>query len=80
MGLFDNPLHVAFLVLVILLVFGPRRIPEMARSLGVGLSEFRNGLTGTIDATGVAASDQDPVVLVNVVESDGRAGGLIDSV
>ena len=33
MGL-DNPLHIAFLVVILLLVFGARRLPEIGRSLG----------------------------------------------
>ena len=35
MGL-DNPLHIAFLVVILLLVFGARRLPEIGRSLGIG--------------------------------------------
>ena len=34
MGL-DNPLHIAFLVVILLLVFGAKRLPEIGRSLGV---------------------------------------------
>jgi sec-independent protein translocase protein TatA len=40
MGL-DNPLHIAFLVLVLLLLFGAKRIPGMARDLGTGMREFK---------------------------------------
>jgi len=45
MGL-DNPLHIAFLVLILLLVFGARRLPELGRSLGSGMREFKQGITG----------------------------------
>jgi len=33
------------LLLVILLVFGPKRLPEMGRSLGKGMREFKNSVT-----------------------------------
>ena len=33
------------LLLVILLVFGPKRLPEMGRSLGRGMREFKNSVT-----------------------------------
>lgn len=33
------------LLLVILLVFGPKRLPEMGRSLGRGMREFRHSIT-----------------------------------
>jgi sec-independent protein translocase protein TatA len=37
------------LLLVILLVFGPKRLPEMGKSLGKGMREFKNSITGKED-------------------------------
>jgi sec-independent protein translocase protein TatA len=45
MGL-DNPLHVALLVVLLLLVFGARRLPEIGRSLGSGMREFKDSISG----------------------------------
>ncbi len=45
MGL-DNPLHIAFLVVILLLVFGARRLPEIGRSLGSGMREFKDSISG----------------------------------
>ena len=45
MGL-DNPLHIAFLLVILLLVFGARRLPEMGRSLGAGLRGFKESING----------------------------------
>jgi sec-independent protein translocase protein TatA len=45
MGL-DNPLHIALLVLLLLLVFGAKRLPEIGRSLGSGMREFKSSITG----------------------------------
>jgi sec-independent protein translocase protein TatA len=45
MGL-DNPLHILLLLLLVLLVFGARRLPEIGRSLGTGLREFKQSVTG----------------------------------
>jgi sec-independent protein translocase protein TatA len=45
MGL-DNPLHIAILALIVLLVFGARRLPEIGRSLGTGMREFKDSVTG----------------------------------
>jgi len=33
--------------LVLLLLFGPRRLPEMGRSLGHGMREFKSSVTGS---------------------------------
>ena len=45
LGLY-NPLHIAFLLILVLLVFGAKRLPEMGRSLGAGMRGFRDSLTG----------------------------------
>jgi len=45
MGL-DNPLHIAFLLILLLLVFGAKRLPEMGRSLGSGMRGFKETLSG----------------------------------
>ena len=52
MGL-DNPLHIAFLLFVVLIVFGAKRLPELGRSLGSGMRGFRDALGG-LDAPAVA--------------------------
>ena len=45
MGL-DNPIHLAFLLILLLLVFGAKRLPEMGRSLGSGMRGFKESLSG----------------------------------
>jgi sec-independent protein translocase protein TatA len=37
------------LLFIILLLFGAKRIPQLARSLGVGSREFRKGISGAYD-------------------------------
>jgi sec-independent protein translocase protein TatA len=37
------------LLLVLLLVFGPKRLPEMGRQLGRGMREFKDSVTGKDD-------------------------------
>jgi sec-independent protein translocase protein TatA len=38
--------EILLLGLVVLLVFGPKRLPEMGRSMGRGLREFKDSVTG----------------------------------
>jgi len=45
MGL-ENPLHILILLVVILLVFGAKRLPEIGRSLGEGLRGFKDSISG----------------------------------
>lgn len=42
----DNPIHILFLLMLLLLVFGAKRLPEMGRSLGTGMRGFKDALTG----------------------------------
>jgi sec-independent protein translocase protein TatA len=37
------------ILIVALLVFGPKRLPEIGRSLGKGMREFKDSITGGSD-------------------------------
>ena len=38
--------EIILLLIVILLIFGPKRVPEIGRSLGKGMREFKNSISG----------------------------------
>jgi sec-independent protein translocase protein TatA len=40
-----SPTHIALLLVVLLLLFGAKRLPEMGRSLGSGMREFRRSIS-----------------------------------
>ena len=42
--------EILILLVVALLIFGPKRLPEMGRSLGRGLREFKDSVGGVTDA------------------------------
>ena len=42
----ENPTHILFVLLVAVLVLGPKRLPEVGRSLGAGIREFRSSMAG----------------------------------
>jgi sec-independent protein translocase protein TatA len=70
MGL-DNPLHIAFLVVILLLVFGARRLPEIGRSLGSGLREFKQSINGESSPPALpAAPEQTPAHAPAAQQSD----------
>ena len=50
MGL-DNPTHLAILFIILLLVFGAKRLPELGRSLGTGLRGFKESINPEAAAT-----------------------------
>ncbi len=40
-----TPVHLVFILILALLIFGPRRLPEIGASLGKGIREFRQAMT-----------------------------------
>ena len=47
MGL-ENPLHIAIVLVVVLLVFGAKKLPEMGRGLGEGMRGFKSGISSCL--------------------------------
>ena len=43
------------LLVVLLLVFGAKRLPEMGKSLGKGMREFKDGISGLEDSVSTTA-------------------------
>jgi sec-independent protein translocase protein TatA len=41
-----GPLELAIVLLIVLIVFGPKRLPGLGRQLGSGMREFKDSLTG----------------------------------
>ncbi len=41
-----GPLELSIVLVIVLLIFGPKRLPGVARSVGSGMREFKDSLTG----------------------------------
>jgi sec-independent protein translocase protein TatA len=41
-----GPLELAIVLLIVLVIFGPKRLPGLGRQLGSGMREFKDSLTG----------------------------------
>jgi sec-independent protein translocase protein TatA len=41
-----GPIEIFLVLLVALIVFGPKKLPELGKSLGRGISEFRGTISG----------------------------------
>ncbi len=55
-----QPTHLLFILVVALLVLGPKRLPEVGRSLGRGLRDFRSALSGDDHHDEVVAQTSEP--------------------
>jgi len=50
MGELFQPMHLLVVGVIALLVFGPRKLPELGKGLGEGLRGFKDGIKGGPDA------------------------------
>jgi sec-independent protein translocase protein TatA len=59
-----GPMEIAIVVIVALIVFGPKRLPELGRGLGKGMREFKTTLTtdATDDRAGLPSPAAEKVV------------------
>jgi sec-independent protein translocase protein TatA len=63
-----GPLEIAIVLVIVLLIFGPKRLPDLGRSMGRGLREFKDSVTGKDDDKAIepgetvtpAAADEEP--------------------
>jgi sec-independent protein translocase protein TatA len=60
----ENPIHLLFLLAVLLVVFGAKRLPEMGRSLGEGLRGFKDSINGQASRPQIEERESDQGVRV----------------
>ncbi len=68
-----SPMHVIILLLVALLIFGPKRLPEIGSGLGKAIRDFKNTINGISQPTDVSTPST-PVssTLVDSTTADSR--------
>ncbi|MGZ4275901.1 MAG: Sec-independent protein translocase subunit TatA/TatB [Solirubrobacteraceae bacterium] len=47
-----GPMELIIILVIVLLVFGPKRLPGLGRQLGSGMREFKDSITGKDDERG----------------------------
>lgn len=55
-----QPTHLIFVLVVALLVLGPKRLPEAGRALGKGIRDFKSAISGEEDHSSTLASSAAP--------------------
>ncbi|HMD96000.1 MAG TPA: twin-arginine translocase TatA/TatE family subunit [Terriglobia bacterium] len=43
-----SPMHIVFILVIVLIIFGPGKLPELGKGLGKGIREFKEALKGGI--------------------------------
>jgi sec-independent protein translocase protein TatA len=61
MGFLTEPSHLIIIAIILLVLFGGKKLPELGKGLGEGLKGFREGLKGVTDPqTAAPASTSTP--------------------
>jgi sec-independent protein translocase protein TatA len=50
-------LEIAIILVIVLIIFGPKRLPDLGRSLGRGMREFKDSVTGKDDGKEIESGD-----------------------
>lgn len=69
-----SPLHVVIVLVVAVIILGPRRLPEIGASLGRSIREFRGALGETADAFQDGASPAAPPESLDQPATPGETG------
>jgi sec-independent protein translocase protein TatA len=77
----SNPVHLAFIAVIALIVLGPKRLPDLARSLGSGMREFRESLNAAVndDDPELNRPATEPVPAPEVLTSEGDGAAAVAS-
>ena len=51
--------EIIFIVLIVLLLFGGKKIPELMRGLGKGIRSFKDGMNGKEDSTAAQVKEEE---------------------
>jgi len=66
----ESPTHLIIVLVIVLLLFGGKRIPELAKGLGTGVREFRKGAEG-----GYEEDEEEKRRRLEARAEDGRSEG-----
>jgi sec-independent protein translocase protein TatA len=64
-----QPTHLIFILVVALLVLGPKRLPEVGRSLGKGIRDFRGAMSGIDEAVNPSDTSQQAPATSSVISA-----------
>jgi sec-independent protein translocase protein TatA len=65
-----GPLEIAIVLVIVLLIFGPKRLPDLGRSMGRGMREFKDSVTGKDDDKAIESGETVTEVKTTSVEDE----------
>jgi sec-independent protein translocase protein TatA len=68
-----GPLELVIVLVIVLVVFGPKRLPSLGRQLGAGMREFKDSVTGS-----GKSHDEDDDVQEQITRATARTESVAD--
>ena len=65
-----GPTELIIILTIVLLLFGAKKIPELARGLGTGIREFKKGTAGADEKDGVGETKRDEALTAGAAGAD----------
>jgi sec-independent protein translocase protein TatA len=65
-----GPLEIVIILVIVLIIFGPKRLPDLGRSLGRGMREFKDSVTGKDDKDELPEGAAEPPERVTTTASE----------
>ena len=70
-----GPLEIIIVLVIVLVIFGPKRLPDLGRSLGTSMREFKDSVTGKDDDKEIESADAKPEPVASEKSEATPAGG-----
>ncbi|MCZ6904322.1 MAG: twin-arginine translocase TatA/TatE family subunit [Acidobacteria bacterium] len=66
-GLFQ-PSHIFFILVIVLILFGPGKLPELGKGLGKGIREFKDAMRGVVSSSDASEAEDEKKAEVKTEE------------
>lgn len=66
-GLFQ-PSHIFFILVIVLILFGPGKLPELGKGLGKGIREFKDAMRGVVSSSDASEAEDEKKAAVKTEE------------
>ena len=67
--------EILIVLVIVLVIFGPKRLPDLGRSLGSGMREFKDSVTGKGDDRKLPAAEEEKPEPVGAEKSEASPAG-----
>ena len=65
-----QPVHLFFILLIVLILFGPGKLPELGKGLGKGIKEFKDAMRGGLNSSSDKKDEEEKIEETKKLEEE----------